>query len=65
MINELLNRLRYAIPREEGEVTIEWGVLVVFIALALIAVVGVIVGGIGTWFQTITDFISTRPAVGP
>lgn len=43
---------------ERGAVTIEYGVLAVFIALALIVVVGVLVGGINTWFTNISNFIS-------
>jgi Flp pilus assembly pilin Flp len=46
---------------ERGAVTIEYGVLAVFIALALIAVVGVLVGGIDTWFGNIATFISGQP----
>lgn len=52
------------LDRDEGEVTIEYGVLVVFVALALIAAVGLIVGGIETWFQRIADFIGGRPGSG-
>lgn len=47
---------------EDGAVTIEYGVLVVFMALGLIAVVGVLTGGIQTWFQAISDFIGSQPA---
>ncbi|MFP5310682.1 MAG: Flp family type IVb pilin [Actinomycetes bacterium] len=46
---------------EKGAVTIEYGVITVFIALALIAVVGVLVGGVGEWFGNIADFISGQP----
>jgi Flp pilus assembly pilin Flp len=49
---------------EKGAVTIEYGVITVFIALALIAVVGVLVGGVGTWFTNIANFITGQPG-GP
>lgn len=49
---------------ERGAVTIEYGVITVFIALALIAVVGVLVDGVGTWFGNIAAFISGRPSSG-
>jgi Flp pilus assembly pilin Flp len=57
-IMNLLEQFRVAGRDESGEVTIEWGILVVFIALALILVVGVIVGGINTWFTSIASFIA-------
>lgn len=65
MLMQAMEQLRQAARSERGEVTIEWGVLVVFIALALITVVGIIVTGISDWFTAISDFVgSTTPAAG-
>lgn len=65
MLMALPAALQSRIRSEEGAVTIEYGVLAVFIALALIAVVGVLVGGIDDWFQSISDFIGIQPDQGP
>ena len=56
--------LQTRVRDDKGAVTIEYGVLAVFIALALILVVGVLVGGIETWFENISDFISGQPGGG-
>lgn len=47
---------------DDGEVTIEYGILVVFVALALIAAAGALSDGIGVWFDRIAAFVSSRPA---
>jgi len=60
-----LEALKDRARNESGAVTIEYGVLAVFIALALIAVVGILVGGLDSWFTAISDFISDQPAQGP
>ena len=56
--------LQSRVRSERGAVTIEYGVLAVFIALALILVVGILVDGIGEWFTNISEFISGQPGGG-
>jgi Flp pilus assembly pilin Flp len=57
----LAGRLGGRLSSERGAITIEYGVVVVFIALALIGVVGVLVGGVSTWFSRIGAFIGATP----
>jgi Flp pilus assembly pilin Flp len=60
-LDNLRLALRGRVASERGAVTIEYGVIVVFIALALITVVGVLVGGVNTWFGKIANFIQGQP----
>lgn len=60
MLPLIMNYLQAQLARtrdEDGAVTVEYGILVVFIAIALAVVVGVLVTGIGDWFQNISDNI--------
>ena len=57
-LQTLLLALMTAWSDDDGEVTIEYGILVVFVALALIAAAGVLSGSIETWFGNIGTFIS-------
>lgn len=54
----MLHMLTDRLDREDGEVTIEYGILVVFLAIVLVTAIGYMTGGIETWFQAISDWLN-------
>jgi Flp pilus assembly pilin Flp len=55
----LVDELTHRVGDDDGEVTIEYGILVVFVALALIAAAGFLSGSIDGWFDRIGAYISS------
>lgn len=54
----MLHMLTDRLDREDGEVTIEYGILVVFLAIVLVTAIGYMTGGIETWFEAISDWLN-------
>ena len=63
-LQTLMLALTDRLTDDDGEVTIEYGILVVFVALALIAAAGVLSGSIDGWFSRIGNFIGGLSAGG-
>lgn len=60
----LVHESTHRVVDDDGEVTIEYGILVVFVALALIAAAGVLSGSIDGWFDRIAAFVDALSAGG-
>jgi pilus assembly protein Flp/PilA len=64
MLTKLYVKMRYAFVREEGATATEYGVLVAFIAILLIAGASYFKDALNAFFTDIGDYIGTWSPVG-